>query len=87
MYVRRSNSSHAHPPKFISISEFYSRRGNGKSNDAYECIIMHALKAGGRGFESQLSSLFSMKIEKRALRFVGFEVQVHMQFAYCFFVI
>ena len=26
-----------------------------------------ALKAGGRGFKSHLSSLFSMKIEKRAL--------------------
>ena len=30
-----------------------------------------ALKAGGHGFESHLSSLFSMKIEKRALRFVA----------------
>ena len=30
-----------------------------------------ALKAGGRGFKSHLSSLFSMKIEKRALRFVA----------------
>ena len=30
-----------------------------------------ALKAGGCGFESRLSSLFSMKIEKRALRFVA----------------
>ena len=29
-----------------------------------------ALKAGGRGFESHPSSLFPMKIEKRALRFV-----------------
>ena len=27
---------------------------------------MRALKAGGRGFESDPSSLFSMKIEKRA---------------------
>ena len=33
-----------------------------------------ALKAGGRGFESHLSSLFPMKIEKRALVFVAFEV-------------
>ena len=30
-----------------------------------------ALKAGGCGFESHLSNLFSMKIEKRALRFVA----------------
>ena len=30
-----------------------------------------ALKAGGCGFESHLSSFFSMKIEKRALRFVS----------------
>ena len=32
---------------------------------------MHALKARGCGFKSHLSSLFSMKIEKRALRFVA----------------
>ena len=30
-----------------------------------------ALKTGGRGFESHLRALFSMKIEKRALRFVA----------------
>ena len=29
------------------------------------------MKAGGRGFESHLSSLFSMKTEKTALRFVA----------------
>ena len=34
-------------------------------------VCMSALKAGGCGFESHLSSLFSMKIEKRALRFVA----------------
>ena len=41
------------------------------------CVQATALKAGGRGFESHLRSLFSMKIEKRALRFVvlfAFEV-------------
>ena len=31
-----------------------------------------SLKAGGCRFESRLSSLFSLKIEKRALRFVAF---------------
>ena len=30
-----------------------------------------ALKAGGRGFKSHLSSLFSMKIENRALEFIA----------------
>ena len=30
-----------------------------------------ALKAGGRGFKCHLSSLFSMKIEKRVLRFIA----------------
>ena len=29
------------------------------------------MKAGGCGFESHLSNIFSMKIEKRALRFIA----------------
>ena len=31
------------------------------------------MKAGGCGFKSHLSSFYSMKIEKRALRFVAFK--------------
>ena len=45
-----------------------------------------ALKVGGRGFKSHLSSLFLMKIEKRALRFVAlfaFKVKVHMHVCAC----
>ena len=46
----------------------------------YVCVgRATALKAGGRGFESHLSSLFSMKMEKGALRFVAlFHFEVHM---------
>ena len=35
---------------------------------------------GGRGFESHLSSLFSMKIEKRALRFVSLPYLCSLKF-------
>ena len=39
-----------------------------------------ALKAVGRGFESRLSSHFSMKIEKRALKFVSLPCLCRLKF-------
>ena len=37
-----------------------------------------ALKAGGCGFRTHLNSLFSMKIQKRALRFVSLPCRLNL---------
>ena len=50
-------------------------------------VIVHAIfKPGGHGFESYLSSLFLMKIEKRALRFISLPCLCSLNFR-CIFLV